>query len=119
MKIARRYRGGKPRTYLPMGDSGYLLNPQEWNTTFLGLAQAALNQIISDYAVTTVAGCSLGTLVNVSYYSGFTIRPSPPIAGVRAKNIPTVRTAAVVDAVTSWTAEAKLASQRRRNTRSA
>jgi hypothetical protein len=118
IRIARRYRGGKPRTYLPVGGDTVLQTPQTWTSTFVGQIQASLNQVISDIAAYSVSGCSLGSIVNVSYYSGFTIRPSPPIPGVRARNVPTVRVAPVVDVLVAWNAETRLASQRRRDHRS-
>ncbi|MDA4132684.1 MAG: hypothetical protein OK454_06115, partial [Thaumarchaeota archaeon] len=77
MKIARRYRGGKPRTYLPVGAYGLMQDAQTWTTTFQGEMQAVLDQIISDISVTSDAGCALGTLVNVSYYEGFVSSQNP------------------------------------------
>jgi hypothetical protein len=118
IRIARRYRGGKPRTYLAVGGDISLATPQTWNSTFVGQVQASLTQVLSDIAATSISGCSLGTIVNVSYYSGFTIRPTPPIPGVRARNVPTVRVAPLVDVLQAWTAETRLASQRRRDHRS-
>jgi hypothetical protein len=113
-KIGRRYRGGKPRTYFPVGSDIDMATPQTWLASFVTNMQAALDAIRADIAVTSAGATVLTHLVNVSYYSGFTVRPDPPIPGVRAKNIPTLRGAPVIDPYISWTFEPKLASQRRR-----
>ena len=116
MKIARRYRGGKPRTYLPIGGAGKLQDAQTWTSAFVADIQAALNQIIADIAVTASGGCALGNLVNVSYYEGFVSSQNP--ITLRWRTIPKQRTAGpLVDPVTSWVAETRIGSQRRRNLR--
>ena len=116
MKIARRYRGGKPRTYLPIGGAGKLQDAQTWTSAFVADIQAALNQIIADIAVTSSGGCALGNLVNVSYYEGFVSSQNP--ITLRWRTIPKQRTAGpLVDPVTSWVAETRIGSQRRRNLR--
>lgn len=117
MKIARRYRGGKPRTYLPVGAYALMQDAQTWTSTFVGEMQAVLDQIISDISVTSDAGCALGTLVNVSYYEGFVSSQNP--ITLRWRTIPKQRVGGpVVDPVTAWVAEARFGSQRRRNLRS-
>lgn len=116
-KIARRYRGGKPRAYLPLGDSGQLLTEQLWTTGFVANVQASLDAIVADINGLTTSGTVLSTLVNVSYYEGFVSSQNP--VTLRWRNIPKQRTGgAVVDGVTQWVAEQRLSSQRRRNLRS-
>ena len=117
MKIGRRYRGGKPRSYLPLGDVTFLDTAQLWTSGFQGDVQASLNAIIADVSVTSSGGCDLGSLVNVSYYKGFVVSPPNPVTG-RVRNVPTPRAVPVVDPVTAWVAEQRLSSQRRRNLRS-
>lgn len=117
MTIARRYRGGKPRSYLPLGVAEDLLTQQTWKATFVSNVQASLDAFRADIAVTTAGGCALGTLVNVSYYQGFTVVTNP-LTG-RARNVPKLRTAGpITDVVLNWRAENRLSSQRRRNLRS-
>jgi hypothetical protein len=116
LNIARRYRGGKPRAYLPLGDLSVLQDGQNWLPSFVNNVNAALAALVGDIAVTNSGGCSLQNLVNVSYYSGFTVVTNP-VSG-RARNVPKLRVAPVVDDVTSWTAEQRFASQRRRLLRS-
>lgn len=112
MKIGRRYRGGKPRTYLPVGDQAQVLTPQTWQSTFVSNMQASLNATITDIAATAAGTTSLTNLVNVSYYSGFTVVTNPSTG--RARNVPKLRTTPLVDPVLSWTFEVTQASQRRR-----
>jgi hypothetical protein len=115
--IARRYRGGKPRSYWPWGVSSDVTAPQEWTSSFL-TAWADADAAFFTY----ILGLSSGTTlirdhVNVSFYEGFTTRPDPPIAGVRAKNISTPRSpTAIYDVIESTSYNPLLASQRRRNT---
>lgn len=117
MGIARRYRGGKPRTYFPVGDSSVLLSEQLWATSFVANMDASLAAARADIAVTASGGCTLLDVCNVSYYSGFVVETNP-ITG-RARNVPTLRSGGPhVDAATTWTFEQRLASQRRRTLRS-
>lgn len=117
MVIARRYRGGKPRSYLPVGVAEALQTQQTWQASFISNVQASLDAIRSDIAVTSASGCALGTLVNVSYYQGFTVVTNPGTG--RARNVPKLRTGGpVVDAALNWVFENRVASQRRRNLRS-
>jgi hypothetical protein len=115
MGIGRRYRGGKPRSYFPLGDAGTVLTPQTWDPTFITNVQASLDAIRTDIGSLVQSGCTLTDLVNVSYYHGFTVVTSPTTG--RARNVPTLRVTPVVDQALSWTAEARFASQRRRNLR--
>ncbi len=112
MGIGRRYRGGKPRTYFPLGGQSVMQTPQTWTAAFVTNVQASLDAIRTDIAVTSAGSTTLTHLVNVSYYHGFTVVTNP-ITG-RARNVPTLRVAPLVDAAVSWTMELKLASQRRR-----
>jgi len=115
MGIGRRYRGGKPRTYFPLGDAGVVLSPQNFDSVFITNVQASLDAIRTDIATLTAGSTSLVDLVNVSYYSGFTVVTNPGTG--RARNVPTLRVTPVVDACLTWAAEQRFASQRRRNLR--
>jgi len=118
MHIQRRYRGGKPRSYFPLGGGSALTTQSLWDSTFLSNVQAALDAIRADIAVTASGGCSLADVVNVSYYKGFVSAQNP--VTLRWRNIPLVRTGSIpVDAATSWVANPKPSSQRRRNLHSA
>jgi hypothetical protein len=112
--IARRYRGGKPRVYLPYLNAGDLATDQTWGA-------GSLSTLVTDWATFTgdietaiaVWGTS-GIQVNVSYYESFTLVVNP-ITG-RGKNVAKLRVGGpVVDTVTSIVANTRPASQRRRN----
>jgi len=110
-EIARRYRGGRPRTYLRIGVDGDMSGTNQWSQAAIGNFLAAWEAWIA--AILAVSGLSI-TLdddVNISYYEGFTVFTTP---SGRARNIPTLRTTPVVDLITSSTVAAKLGSQRRR-----
>jgi hypothetical protein len=102
--IARRYRGGHPRTYVPALTADDLFTTQEW-------APAALDGFLVSWRafVNNNAGASGGTTalsahVAVSYISKV-VNPVPPYH----------RPVPLVDPVTSITALASPGSQRRRN----
>lgn len=110
--VARRYRGGHPRSYLLVGDSTKLDTGHTWDSTFLAAVQTAWAGFIT--AVEGAGWAGAGTLspVNVSYYEGFTNLTSP--AG-RNYNVPKLRVGGpVVDAITTYVARALLGTQRRR-----
>lgn len=115
MTIGRRYRGGKPRTYLRMGDSNTVLTAQSWTAAFLSNVEASYDAMRADIATYSAGTTVLTTLKNVSYYSGFTLVVNP-ITG-RGRNVAKPRLVPVVDTVTDWVPEVKFGSQRRRNLR--
>lgn len=111
--IARRYRGGKPRSYFPFFTTSDLANRDAW---------AAGSTSAFDSALATFFGAVIGTVagtttitdhVNVSYYDGFTVVTNP-VTG-RARNVPKVRTTPLVDVISSFAVSPRPASQRRRN----
>lgn len=111
--IARRYRGGHPKNFLPYGSATDLQTAQAWTSSFA-------NSMTSGYAafITAITGLTIGSasttgIVNVSYYSGFTVVISPTTG--RARNVPKVRASVSPDVITSTVASTKVGSQRRRN----
>lgn len=111
--IARRYRGGKPRSYLPWGTVGSLATAQTWGSDYLASWASAIADIFSTFIGSTAGGATITNHVNVSYYSGFTV--VNPGGGKRAKNVPTLRTTPLVDAITGRVLLGRPGSQRRRN----
>jgi hypothetical protein len=111
--IARRYRGGKPKIFLPLGNAGNLTTQTQWTAAYLALIQPAFVAFMA--AVIAAGWTGAGTLshVNVSYYNGFTVVTNPTTH--RARNVPTLRGTPIVDTVTAYSVEAGVASQRRRN----
>jgi len=112
-QIARRYRGGRPRTYLRIGVQEQLSGTNEWDsgalTTFLGTWEGFVAAIIA----TTGIGITSLAIVNISFFEGFTTVLNP-ITG-RTKDVPKLRTGGpLVDPITLSSVATKLGSQRRR-----
>jgi hypothetical protein len=98
--IARRYRGGKPRLYLPLGCQTDVLNPQSWSSSFLTAVATGFTNFFNAISGHTYGSLVITNAVNVSYYSAHTARPTP-----------------LVDPWTGFTINAMPASQRRRMNR--
>lgn len=112
MKVARRYRGGKPRSYWPAGASGNVGTAQTWSSGFQTAWNTDYNAFIAGILAAPWSGATLPSVVNVSYYKGFTPFETP---SGRYKNIPTLRAGGpVVDPILSFTLNSKFGSQRRR-----
>jgi hypothetical protein len=111
--INRRYRGGKPRVYLPFGVQTDLQTRQQWSAAFVATAQSGHDDFTSAATGTTSGSCTITAHVNVSYYQGFTV--VSPGGGKRAKNVSTPRAVPVVDDIVHGTVSTVPASQRRRN----
>jgi hypothetical protein len=111
--IARRYRGGKPKIFLPFGVAADLTGSSTWGATFLGNVATGWGQFIADISAAMWTGSLTIKHVNVSYYEGFTVVTNPITH--RARNVPTLRGAPVVDTVVGYGTENSVASQRRRN----
>jgi hypothetical protein len=111
--IARRYRGGKPKIFLPAGVAADISNTNTWGSTFLATANTDWAAFAAAVLAAGWTGAGTLTHVNVSYYTGFTVVTNPVTH--RARNVPTLRGAPVVDTVISYAAEVDIASQRRRN----
>lgn len=98
-EIARRYRGGHPRSYLPWGTAGTYAtsSTKDWDSGFVTDCQAKFNALASSINGHLIGGTEFHGLVNVSYRSGGTIR-----------------TSAVVDQISSSIIRTRICSQRRR-----
>jgi hypothetical protein len=96
MQIQRRYRGGKPRTYLPVGVAGDIVAGQ-WTTAFNTLVSNSWTTFLGDFLATYS-----GTIVNswgcVSYREGNAPRAIP-----------------IFEQGVNYTTPRLVASQRRRN----
>ena len=111
--IARRYRGGKPRTYLPVGVDSDMADVANWSNSFVNAVNAAV--IAGFAAIEALSVGAMGALkhVNLSYYAGY---QNIEIAGRRAKVIPLYRATALHDNITGYFGKLELSSQRRRRT---
>jgi hypothetical protein len=111
--ISRRYRGGKPRTYIAGALAGDLTDEQLWDSANVAIWQGDWDDFINN-VLTTYGALTVDNLVNVSYYSGFTVVINP-ITG-RARNVPTLRVGGpVIDGVNSSSINPRPGSQRRRS----
>jgi hypothetical protein len=113
LDIARRYRGGKPRLYLPPGCESDLATQASYTSGFLASVNSDVAGFFSHIAGISVG--SVGTLahVNLSYYKGFTNITN---SSGRERAVPTYRATALHDVITGYSAKATLGSQRRRRT---
>lgn len=112
-EIGRRYRGGKPRIYLPGIPLANLNTSQTW-------APSTLTNFLNAYnvwAAAVVAGApvAVGTPVpvNVSYFQGFTNVTFP---SGRIRPVPKLRSGGpITDIISAGRVNPNVASQRRRN----
>lgn len=108
-----RYRGSRPKAFLPMGVDGDLATPQHWAASFITTVETAWAAFISGIQSTDTSGIGLGDQCSVSYIGPpYTIVPNSGNTRAHAvgtpKNPPDVySTLAVVGAV-------KVGSQRKR-----
>lgn len=110
--VARRYRGGHPRVYLPLGATASLLTGRTWQAAFITAVQTANDGLV--IAIEGAGWTGAGTLspVNVSYYAGYHLVTYP---SGRSRDVPTLRVGGpVVDAITGYVGRSQLGSQRRR-----
>lgn len=116
-KIARRYRGGKPRNYFPFGNAADLQTANSWTTTFTGNVLTGINAFITAVGTNVWSGGTISGQVNVSYYYSFT-NFTGPTGRIRARSSVKVgpNLPIVPDLITGVSVNAKPASQRRRNT---
>ncbi len=115
--IARKYRGGKPRSYLPLLVASDLASTSAWSAEAATAVNAAVTSLFTDVGAMVEGGCELGGPVQVSYFHGYDT-PRPRSNG-HLYYPPLPRDVPVVDPLTSWSLNLKPGSQRRRNLQSA
>jgi hypothetical protein len=111
--IQRRYRGGKPRLYAPLGAAADVLDGQDWTAAFHNAALASWQLFLS-----TICSSNIGTTngrgqVSVGYYGG--VYPPTTLPSGRVKQASKPLDIPHIDPVVSVTAGTRFASQRRRN----
>jgi len=111
--IARRYRGGKPRMFLPPGVEGDVTNGWEWDNTFVTAVNSAVEAFFASCAAISVG--EVGTLAhtNLSYFKGFTNLAN---SSGRERAVATYRATALTDLITGYFCKQVLGSQKRRRT---
>lgn len=110
-QINRRYRGGKPKTFMRAGVAESLDQTNQWEGSFVTSMLDSWEAFIAAVIATTGMSITITNIVNVSYYEGFTVFTTP---GGRAKNLSTLRTTPLVNPIVASTVPAKVGSQRRR-----
>lgn len=98
--VARRYRGGHPRTYFPWFTIADVLTPQTWVTDSLAEADSAFDDIRSAALAASGGGYTTPNQVQVSYILADAYRIDP-----------------LVDAIDFTQCDTNIASQRRRDGR--
>jgi len=111
--IARRYRGGKPRMYLPPTATSNQYNDMTWSTGYVSACNSGAAAFFG--AIEALSVGSMGTLqhVNLSYYHGYN---NVEVPDTRAYAKPTYRATAITDKVTGYYTKGLISSQRRRRT---
>lgn len=112
-QIARRYRGGKPKSFLPFGVAGDLSDPQHWSSTFTAAAGGAWGTVQGGFIGSAGGTTTITHQVNVSYYQG--VNPPTTLPSGRVKQSPKLRSSPVVDVVVASAGSTRPGSQRRRN----
>lgn len=113
--IAERYRGGKPRMYIPPGVQSDLATQSGWSSDFMDTVQTSVEGFFT--AIEALSVGSMGTLAHVvlSYYHGVNTA-TPPWRGPGYKYPPKYRDSALVYPVTGYFPKEIVGSQRRRRT---
>lgn len=113
-KVARRYRGGKPRIYFPFFVAADLTDHLTWSPEAISEATAAWQAFISTLIDGAPKGSGVIEQVNVSLYEGFTVVTDPRTG--RSRNVSLLRPdGPAIDRITGFSINPKLGSQRRRN----
>lgn len=113
--IARRYRGGKPRMFLPPSNTGNLLDDSHWQGAWLTDLNTYIAAFFAEIEALSIGAMGALTHVNLSYYSGFTNITN---SSGRTRAVPKYRDSALVDTINGYSAKGVLGSQKRRRTAS-
>jgi hypothetical protein len=111
--VARRFRGGKYKMFVPGGVTTSLLNNSTWTPTFITAITSAATSWAAAFVGSVGGTTTITHQVGVSYYKGY--NPPTTSGSGRVKQTPALRPEGpVVDVVTSWSASARVGSQRKR-----
>ena len=110
-QVNRRYRGSKPKVWLPFGTDTDIASNIAWATTFTTAVDTAWAAYVAALSGTSYGTTSLTNQVCVSYYSGKTKNPNP---SGRLQYVPTPRGTPLVQQVTGVSCRTVFGSQRRR-----
>jgi hypothetical protein len=110
--ISRRYRGGKPKSFVMFGTDADLLTDQEWETASLDGFLGSWVNFLNIIPINPWPGAGIITQCNVSYYEGFTAVENPITH--RYRNVPNVRVTPIVDLINEVSAPTLVHFQTRR-----
>lgn len=113
--IARRYRGGKPRMYLPPAPQSELLDPGHWLNAWLSTVNTAVTAFFAQLEALSIGSMGTLTHVNISFYQGKNTS-TPPWRGPGFKYPPAYRATPLLDTVNGYACKSVVGSQRRRRT---
>jgi hypothetical protein len=113
--VARRYRGGKPRIYLPLGTDTDVATPQTWAPVFVTEVSTQWAAFMAAVISEPWAGGGLLSQVVPSFYMGSTGVIVGTLPYQRGKTIPTRLADPLVEPITGFTVNPIFGSQRRRN----
>jgi len=111
--IRRRYRGGRPRTYMPFGNVEDTSGGNSWSATF----QSTVTSTWNDFRAALIrdhAGLVITNQVNIPFFKGFTPYRDPVTD--RPEDKPDINPSIVPDVVTAGNCRTILGSQRSRLT---
>ena len=111
--IDRRYRGARPKVFLPFGTESDQSSSTTWLTAFVEDLKTAWDTFQGLITTTIVSATVLGAPVGVSYYEGKIPNPNP---GARMRFLPAPRAVPAIYAVTATAVLPRFGSQRRRLT---
>jgi len=113
-RVARRYRGGKPRVYVPLFVSDDLTPRLTWSQPAFDAGTAGWAAFMDGVLNGMPPPLRVAGQVNDSYYEGFKVVTDPRTG--RSRNVSLVRPdGPAIDAITGFSINPKLGSQRRRN----
>lgn len=116
--IGRRYRGGKPRMYLPGTVSEKMGTLGKWDSAWITAVNTDVAAFFAALEALSIGSMGALTHVNCSFYQGVD-KNQPPTGTWRGpgyKYPPKYRTTVQVDTVTGYACKAEISSQRRRRT---
>jgi len=113
LAIATRYRGGKPRMYLPGGTANDTTDGRHWLPAFITSFQSAWNAY-SNHILTNVSGITIAQQACVHYYKGYVTNPNG--SPWEERNVPAhnPNAGSTVDGITAASVNPFVGQQRRR-----
>lgn len=107
----RKYRGSKPKVWLPFGTDADLGNDTSWSTGFVTAVNSAWAAYVAEVAALTAGTVTLTNQCAVSYYGPPTVANTGP---GRNKTRSSTRTPPLIMAILSSSCRLTYGSQRRR-----